>query len=377
MLLLIKRSTISCVLLSVCLLAARANAVCDLTGKQDPSNEVVELETAVGTICIELFSVDAPLHVANFLFYANNDLLVDTFFHRSLPGFILQGGGFRVGLTDFEAIEALNGPVTNEPCTLDLVAPPPAEDGTLICSVRGNERGTVALAKIGGFPNSGTTNFFINLADNRVNLDNQNGGFTVFGRVLENHMAAVDAIEALTISTDDDVVWLESTVFPSGLVAPLQQPPFYDTSFGCWDPSSQASVLDTASLPDRFVSADPNIPAIPYTVGVGCGTPTTVETFSETPGPPQCSDVSRIAVATTGPVSLLFPSGTASFVELTCEELEESNAQRALWQVDFVADFKAQLVTFEVVTVPEPASELSFMFVVMALFGLVRVRNFT
>lgn len=360
---------------SVFSLAGPANALCELSGTEDPSNEIIALETASGTICIELFSADAPLHTANFLFYANNDLLVDTFFHRSVPGFVLQGGGFRVGLSDFEVIPPLNGPVTNEPCVLDTLAPPPAPVGTMICSVRGNERGTVAMAKLGGDPNSGTTNYFINVDDNRANLDNQNGGFTVFGRVLDSDMPVVDAIEDLTLSTDDDLAWIESTVFASGLAAPLQMPPFYETPYGCWNPNSQATVLHTPSLPGLAAASDPEISTIVYTVGKDCGTPTTVEDFVETPGPALCPDVSRIAVATTGPRSLAFPGGVASFVELTCDQLEESSAQRSLWQADFAADFMEQLVDIERVTVPEPGIGISIFLAVPMLYAMRRRRR--
>jgi cyclophilin family peptidyl-prolyl cis-trans isomerase len=351
-----------------------ARAACNVTGV-DPSNDVAELETSLGTVCIELFTTDAPLHVANFLYYANNSLLVGTFFHRSVPGFVLQGGGFTVGPLDFEVVPPDNGTVTNEPCTLDTPAPPPAVPGTMICSVRGNERGTVALAKTGGDPDSGTTNFFFNLIDNRANLDNQNGGFTVFGRVLGDDMDVIDAIEALTISSDDDVAWLESLVFPSGLGAPLQQPPFYGTTYGCWDPSLQATVLDTPSLPGLAAVVDPDIATIPYTVSVGCGTPTSLATFFETPGPPQCPDVSRIAVDTTGPRSLLFPSGSASFVELTCEQLNDSLTERALWQGDFFDDFRSQLVEIETVTVPEPGVVLSWLVAGPMLFAMAKRRR--
>ena len=129
--------------------AAQARAACDL-GALPPGTEVAELQTALGSICIELLRTDAPLHVENFLFYLQNGSLSGTFFHRSLPGFILQGGGFTVGTEDFEAVPALNGPVTNEPCTLDTPLDPQDPGGIQICSIRGNERGTVALAKLDG-----------------------------------------------------------------------------------------------------------------------------------------------------------------------------------------------------------------------------------
>ena len=64
-----------------------------------------------------------------------------------------------------------------------------------------NERGTVSMAKVGGNPNSATSQFFVSLADNRDNLDYQNGGFTAFGRVAGSGMAVADAISNLPNQT--------------------------------------------------------------------------------------------------------------------------------------------------------------------------------
>lgn len=364
------RSIIPAVALCCLLLvSAEGRAACDLT-EVTYGTAVAELDTSAGTICIELFGNEAPLHVANFLYYENAGLITDTFFHRLVPGFVLQGGGFTVGALDYEVVPAA-APVTNEPCTLDTPAPPPAEPGEMICSFRGNERGTVALAKLGGDPNSGTTNFFVNLDDNRTNLDNQNGGFTVFGRVLQSTMPVVDAIEAMALPADDDVEWLQSAVFPPPWDVPLHQAPSYATSYGCFDPADQATVLNQAALPGLQALADPVIPSFPFTVSAGCGTPTTLATFVADPGPPECPDVDEIAVRTTGPATLQLPGGTPEYVELSCEETQEALDQRTLWRADFIDDFNAELVT----VVPEPAEWLMLAAGLPLVYALGRSRR--
>lgn len=143
----------------------------------------VRLQTTLGVIDIQLFDAAAPLTVANFLGYVTNGAYDGTFIHRSVPGFVIQGGGYALGSAPNSTTPVPAGaPVTNE-----------------FSASRSNLRGTIAMAKVGGDPNSATSQWFINLADNSAILDKQNGGFTVFGRVLGNGMDIVDAIAALPI----------------------------------------------------------------------------------------------------------------------------------------------------------------------------------
>ncbi|MEM1423576.1 MAG: peptidylprolyl isomerase, partial [Planctomycetota bacterium] len=138
---------------------------------------IARLNTNLGVIDIELFADETPLTVANFLRYANERMYDGVIFHRSVEGFVIQGGGFESDLP-FLPIPTFD-PVLNEPGI-------------------SNVRGTIALAKLGNDPNSGTSQFFFNLDDNSSNLDNQNGGFTVFGEALdEESLAVIDAIAAL------------------------------------------------------------------------------------------------------------------------------------------------------------------------------------
>jgi len=165
----VKRIRITISALSLCL-AASVPGIASAT--------VVQVETVSGNFEINLYDNATPETVANFLNYVQNGDFNDSIFHRSVGGFILQGGGFRTDanaqITDIPA----NPAVTNEP-------------------VYSNVRGTIAMAKIGGNANSATNQWFINLANNAGNLDGQNGGFTVFGEVTGTGMNVVGDIEAL------------------------------------------------------------------------------------------------------------------------------------------------------------------------------------
>ena len=139
----------------------------------------VIMQTPFGAVEIELFDEETPETVANFLTYVNDGDYVNSFIHRSDPGFVLQGGGFTFVDGAPVAIPT-DPPVINEPGISNL-------------------RGTVAMAKLGDDPNSATSQWFFNLADNSANLDNTNGGFTVFGQVTGNGMDVIDQIAALQV----------------------------------------------------------------------------------------------------------------------------------------------------------------------------------
>lgn len=141
---------------------------------------IVEFQTVVGNFQVNLFDTTTPETVENFLEYVNNGAYSHSVFHRSVANFVVQGGGYVYDQgPNLEGIPA-NPAVVNEP-------------------EYSNVRGTIAMAKLGGNPNSATSQWFFNLRNNSANLDAQNGGFTVFGQVVGNGMDVVDAIAALPV----------------------------------------------------------------------------------------------------------------------------------------------------------------------------------
>jgi peptidyl-prolyl cis-trans isomerase A (cyclophilin A) len=173
----------------VCRLALGALAIMGSALGGVASATIVRFETVLGNIDVRLFHTRTPLTTQNFLKYVDDGDWNDTFFHRSIPGFVVQGGGFKMTSANVLTSVPQDPPVLNEPGLT-------------------NVRGTIAMAKIpavdemgnpipGGGPDSATKEWFFNLANNASNLDNQNGGFTAFGRVVGSGMSVVDAIAAL------------------------------------------------------------------------------------------------------------------------------------------------------------------------------------
>jgi cyclophilin family peptidyl-prolyl cis-trans isomerase len=143
-----------------------------------PGNPVVVIATSMGDITAELFKERAPVTVANFLQYATEGFFDGTIFHRVIPGFMIQGGGFTPELVE----KPPRPPIQNE-----------ATNGL------SNVRGTLAVARTRAL-RSATSQFFINVADNRAKLDHRgyspdDFGYAVFGRVLSG-MEVADLIAA-------------------------------------------------------------------------------------------------------------------------------------------------------------------------------------
>lgn len=142
----------------------------------------VELDTTEGTIVLELYENQAPVTVANFLQYVKSGFYDGTIFHRVIPGFMIQGGGFTESLHQ----KPTRKPIENE-----------ADNGLE------NERGTIAMART-SVPNSATSQFFINLVNNsNLNYrdDSRAGaGYAVFGKVIKG-MDVVDRIAQVPTGT--------------------------------------------------------------------------------------------------------------------------------------------------------------------------------
>ncbi len=156
-------------------------------------NPTYRFHTNVGDIDVQLTPDVAPLTVANFLSYLNAGAYTDTVFHRSVPGFVIQAGGYQ--LQNHALVATAQNPAVKNEFNVS------------------NTRGTIAMAQFGTDPNSATNQWFFNLANNGSNLDSQNGGFTVFGHIVNNAgLKVMDTIAGFPIN-------------PAGFPSPFDQIP--------------------------------------------------------------------------------------------------------------------------------------------------------
>ena len=161
-----------------CAVAMTVGSEANAAGK----NPQVKLTTTMGDIVLELYPDKAPATVANFLQYVKDGYYNGTVFHRVISGFMIQGGGMDANLKQ----KATRGPIKNE-----------ADNGLK------NEPYTVAMARTQD-PNSATSQFFINVADNQFLNHKEKTitgwGYTVFGRVIQGK-EVVDKIKAVPTGT--------------------------------------------------------------------------------------------------------------------------------------------------------------------------------
>ena len=169
-------------------------------------NPKVLLETSLGTIMVELFEKEAPVTVANFLAYVDDNYYAGTIFHRVIKGFMIQGGGLDENLRNVPG----RAPIRNE-----------AGNGL------SNKVGTIAMART-AVVDSATSQFFINTAPNAV-LDHQDEtprgfGYCVFGQVVEGMdvVRAIEAIPTTSMRGYDDVPSAPITIFKASRVAPAK-----------------------------------------------------------------------------------------------------------------------------------------------------------
>lgn len=207
----------------VCILIALAGA--PLTAR---AGTLAQFRTAFGDIEVELYDQDKPATVQNFIRYVESGRYTNGFSHRLIPGFVLQGGGFFV--TNRGTINWSNMPVATYP---------PVTNEFNSGKFYSNVFGTIAMAKTSD-PNSATSQFFFNLADNSASLDNTNnsGGFTVFGHVVagtnilgifngfQNYNGAQQS--NLVANVDQNLAY---KYYPNFATCPLLYPAFAQTNF--------------------------------------------------------------------------------------------------------------------------------------------------
>ena len=164
-------------------------------------SNVVKLETSKGNIVIELNEQAAPVSVKNFIGYVEAGFYDGSIFHRVIPGFMIQGGGFTQQMVKKET----RNPIINE-----------AKNGL------SNMRGTIAMARTSD-PDSATAQFFINHRDNKFlnYIDDNKAGYAVFGKVTEG-MDVVDAIASVETTTRNGMedVPAEPIIIQSAKVVP-------------------------------------------------------------------------------------------------------------------------------------------------------------
>jgi peptidyl-prolyl cis-trans isomerase A (cyclophilin A) len=185
---------------------------------------------------VELYDADAPLTVANFLNYVNAGAYDNSIIHRSTTYNaaqvqVIQGGAYAWNASNQLYAIPTSDPVINEPGLL-------------------NERGTIAMAKLGGDPDSATSQWFFNVQDNpNLDLPANNGGFTVFGHVTDAAgLAAIDAIAGLYVAGQYQLPDLPPELVEAPLIQANNQVFFVTVDSVAVVPEPSAIVLATVGI---------------------------------------------------------------------------------------------------------------------------------
>ena len=200
---------------------------------RNPSPNFAVFDTTLGTIPVLLTPATTPKTVANFQNYVNKGAYTNSVVHRSVPGFIWQAGGFQLSSKPSITTTPTDAPVQNE-------------------FGASNVRGTIAMAKQGGDPNSATSQFFFNESNsNAANLDNQNGGFTVFGHVVgASGLAVMDTIAAVPVPS------------PGPMASPLDAAPLLNYKAGTAVQPSNLVLIKNVTMANEGFSAQSNAPGV-------------------------------------------------------------------------------------------------------------------
>jgi cyclophilin family peptidyl-prolyl cis-trans isomerase len=282
------------------------------------------IQTPVGAIPVELYPNMAPQTVQNFRNYADGGDWNSALIHRSVPGFVIQGGGYRDVAGAYQTIPT-DPPIPNEPCL-------------------SNTTGTIAMARLGGQPNSATSQWFINLANNTF-LDSSDGvGFTAFGRVVGKGMTVVQQIAALP--RFDTLAYLQlpfNQIFSEFPLSSLPVDP--PGGYGCSRASPVFGLVNeagTAFVTDPTRSGSLLVPILldPQCTGAGAT------------GPPDvpCTSTRRVYE-----INLAAQTYINVPYDMTCAAVSESEDSWAARRAGTNAHLHAN--DFAITSVPEPRAE--------------------
>jgi len=320
--------------------AGSAAATVDLgTHFNDPDGaaDFAIFNTTLGTIPVLLTPSTTPKSVANFESYVGKGAYTNSIVHRSVPGFVWQAGGYQLSPTPSIVQTAADAPVPNEFGASNL-------------------RGTIAMAKLGSDPNSATSQFFFNESNaNANNLDNQNGGFTVFGHAVgDSGLAVMDAISSVPVPS------------PGPIASPLDSAPLVNYNAKVGVQGSNLVLINSVTMADEGFSVASDSPQVAraslqgnnlvvtpmaagtakitvvgygsdggtatqtFVVNVGPGTQTPVTPATDAPKPSDLSPIVRGAV----PSSVI--AGRRSRIQQTVALTAASGAVSQRTQVELV-----------------------------------------